>query len=453
MGRLTATQRLGAFVADLTYDALPTEVRTKTKLCVLDGVANALGGHDWPWTVLARGTALAVGGRGPSTLWATADTSTPGEAAFANTVAAHSLLYEDMHMESQSHFGTMVIPAALAQVEATGGSGRDLLTAILAGYEVGGRIGKCVVGDHFNRSGYRPSGTFGALASAAATGKLLGLSADAMANALGMAANLGLGLNEWANAGTTEFYFQNAFAARNGLVAAHLAGKGLRTAPEAIEGPAGFGSAFAGGPVDVDRVLADLGRHWEIFNVYHKPAPACAYLQSVIQAAQRLRRRTSLPPDEIETVTVRTFPLGKTCPGVDNPGPFEEIIQAQMSTQFVVAAVLRDGELTLDHLRACSTDEPIARLARRVQVVVDDEATRVFPGRKAGGVRVTLKGGRVEEEWLEDLAYPTKDDVERKFHAYARRVFDGARADRLFEVILDLDSVGDAATLGRLLRR
>jgi 2-methylcitrate dehydratase PrpD len=172
----------------------------------------------------------------------------------------------------------------------------------------------------------------------------------------------------------------------------------------------------------------------------------------VIQAAQRLRRRTSLPPDEIETVTVRTFPLGKTCPGVDNPGPFEEIIQAQMSNQFVVAAVLLDGELTLDHLLACSA-EPIARLARRVQVVVDDEATRVFPGRKAGGVRVTLKGGRVEEEWLEDLAYPTQDDVERKFHAYARRVFDGAHADRLFEAILGLDLVSDAATLGRLLRR
>lgn len=306
------------------------------------------------------------------------------------------------------------------------------------------------VGDHFNRSGYRPSGTFGALASAAATGKLLGLSADAMANALGMAANLGLGLNEWANAGTTDFYFQNAFAARNGLVAAHLARNELRAAPEAIEGAAGFANAYAGGPVDVDRVLADLGRHWEIFNVYHKPAPACAYLQTAIQAAQRLRRRTALPPDEIETVTVRTFPLGKTCPGVDNPGPFEEIIQAQMSN--VVAAVLRDGELTLDHLRGCST-EPIARLARRVQVVVDDDATRVFPGRKAGGVRVTLKGGRVEEEWLEDLAYPTKDDVERKFHAYARRVFDGARADRLFEAILGLDSVSDAATLGQLLRR
>ena len=452
MGRLTATQRLGAFVADLTYDALPPEVRTKGTLCVLDAVANALGGHDWPWTVRARRTASSVGGRGPSTLWGTTETSTPAEATFANTVAAHSILHEDMHMESQSHFGTMVVTAVLAQAEAMGSTGRELLTAVIAGYEIGGRIGKCIVGDHFNQAGYRPSGTFGALASAAAVGKLLELSPDEMANTLGMAANLGVGLNEWANAGTMDIYFQNAFAARNGLVAAYLAREGLRTAPEMIEGPAGFANAFAGGPVDIDRVLADLGREWEIFNVYHKPAPACAYLQSTIQAAQRLVRRAKLSPNDIEAVTVRTFPLGKSCPGVDNPGPFEEIIQAQMSNQFVVAAVLLDGELTLDHLLNCRS-EPIARLAPRIRVTVDAQATRVFPKHKAGGVRVMLKGGRVEEEWVEDLAYPTDEDVKRKFHTYARRVFTGARADRLYEAILDLESMKDATALGALLRQ
>lgn len=452
MGRLTATQRLGAFVADLTCDALPADVRAKGKLCVLDGVANALGGHDWPWTLLARRTASRIGGRGFSTVWATAETTTPAEAAFANTVAAHSILHEDMHMESQSHFGTMVISAALAQAEALGSSGRDLLAAVIAGYEIGGRVGKCVVGDHFNQGGYRPSGTFGALASAAAVGKLLRLSADEMANALGMAANLGVGLNEWANAGTMDIYFQNAFAARNGLVAAHLAREGVRTAPEMIEGLAGFANAFAGGPVDVERVLADLGRGWEIFNVYHKPAPACAYLQSTIQATQRFVRRVKPSPDDVETVTVRTFPLGKTCPGVDNPGPFEEIIQAQMSNQFVVAAVLLDGELTLDHLLDCRA-ERIARLAPRIQVTIDDQATRVFPKQKAGGVRVTLKGGRVEEEWVQDLAYPTDEDVKRKFHTYARRVFADARTDRLYEVILGLESMKNAMALGALLRQ
>lgn len=452
MGRLTATQRLGAFAADLTYDALPPAVRAKGALCVLDGVANALGGHDWPWSVQARRVAAITGGRGPATLWGTTETSAVAEAIFANTVAAHSILHEDMHMHSQSHFGTMVVPAVLAQSEAMRASGRDLLTALITGYEIGGRIGKAIVGDHFNQGGYRPSGTFGALATAAAVGKLLALSSDEMTNALGMAANLGVGLNEWANAGTMELYFQNAFAARNGFVAAHLAREGVRTAPEMIEGPAGFANAFAGGPVDVERVLADLGREWEMFNVYHKPAPACAYLQSVIQAAQRLVRRTRMAADDIVSVTIRTFPLGKQCPGVDNPGPFEEIIQAQMSNQFVVAAVLLDGELTLDHLLDCGS-KAIARLAPRIHVVVDEQATRVFPGKKAGGLRVTLEGGRVEEEWVEDLAYPTDDDVTRKFHTYARRVFAGARADRLYEAILGLESIEDATALGALLRR
>ncbi len=451
MGRLTTTQRLGSFVADLTYDGVPADVRAKATLCLLDGVANALGGHDWPWTLLARRTASTLGGPGPSTLWATSATSRPAEAAFANTVAAHSILHEDMHMESQSHFGTMVISTALAQGEALGASGRDFLPAVVAGYEIGGRVGKCVVSDHFNQGGYRPSGTFGALASAAAVGKLLRLSAGEMANALGMAANLAVGLNEWANAGTMDLYFQNAFAARNGLAAAHLAGDGVRTAPQMIEGPAGFARAFAGGPIDVECVLADLGHEWEIHNVYHKPAPACAYLQTTIQATQRLVRRVKPSPDDIEALMVQTFPLGKTCPGVDNPGPFEEIIQAQMSNQFVVSAVLLDGELTLDHFLDCRA-ERIAKLAPRIQVSLDPEASRVFPKKKAGGVRLMLRSGRVEEEWIDDLSYPTAEEVQRKFHTYARRVFPDARVNRLYEVILGLDAEKDVAALGALLR-
>ncbi len=356
MGRRTAPQRLAAFVAELTYDALPRDVRAKTTVCVLDGIANALGGHDYPWTVLARRTASSLVAAGPSTLWGTARTSTPAAATFANAVAAHSVFHEDMHMESQSHFGTMAVPAAASARPSS---------AITSTAAAIGRAG---------RSGPSPPPSLSRSSSACRP-------------------------TRW---------------------------------------PTRSGWRRTSGP--------------EIFNVYRKSAPACAYAQSVIQATRRLVHRARPAPEDIETVTVQTFPLGKTCPGLDNPGPFEEIIRTQMSNQFLVAAVLLDGDVSLDHYLDCRS-ERIAALASRVHVTIDDRATRVFPKCKGGGVRVRLKGGRVEQEWVDDLVYPTDADVEQKFHTYARRALPASRADELCATILGLESTKNCAALGALLRK
>jgi 2-methylcitrate dehydratase PrpD len=451
MERQTLTSRLGAFVTGLDYSSLTTDVVAKAKTCILDGIANAFGGHDWPWTKVARKTAASIGGKGDASVWGSDLALTVPEAAFANTVAAHSVLHEDMHMEAQSHFGTMIVPVAFAQGEAQHASGRDVLTAVVAGYEIGGRVGKMLVGEDFIRRNFRPSGTFGPLAAAATAGRLMGLPAAQMTEALGMAANLGAGLNEFAKAGTMDLYFHNAFAARNGLVSALLARNGVRTAPEIIEGVAGMATAFHGGPLDVARTLDGLGERWEIFNVYAKPAPACAYLQSVMQAAQKIFRKGGYTPDAIEEVTVRTFLLGKVCPGTDYAGPFHDIMNAQMSNQFCIAAILLDGELTLDHL-VNRHSEAIGKLAKRIQVEIDDAAMKVFPARKMGTVRVRLTNGTVLEQRVDDLEMPTDEDVEQKFVAYGRRVLPADRVDRLLQMIRTLEQAKDISKLGALLR-
>jgi 2-methylcitrate dehydratase PrpD len=356
-----------------------------------------------------------------------------------------------MHMESQSHLGTMIVAAAIAQGEVSASSGRDLLSAVIAGYEVGGRVGRAIVGEHFNESGHRPSGSFGPIASAAAVSRLLGLSEDQTSNALGMAASLGAGTNEFAAAGTMDLYFQNAFAARNGLVAAYLGRNNIQVAPQAIEGRAGMGRMLSGAAIDAQRIVARLNEDWEILNVYHKPAPACAYLQSAIQATQRLVKRRAVTAGEIERVTVHTFTLGKLCPGTDNPGPFRRIMDAQMSNQFVIAAVLLHGRVALEHIRDFQSPA-IEQLAARIVVEIDERAVRSFPERKAGGIEVLFKNGERDREWVDDLAYPTPQFVDDKFDEYARAVLDRSSADRFRESVHSLEAVEDIRLLGTLLK-
>lgn len=440
------TQTLARFVYELRFEDLPPPVVEKAKVCLLDSLACAFGGWDLPWSAAAVRAARGLGGSAEATIWVHGGRVGAGAAALANAALAHSILQEDTHVLSSTHMGTMVIPAALAVGERERSSGREVLTAVVAGYDVTGRIGRWLGTPKFLARKHRPSAQFGAFGCAAAAGRLAGLTVEELAHALGLAASAGGGPSEFANAGTPEFALQNGLAARGGVDVALLAGYGATAAPTVLEGAAGLVQTLDGDRALLPRIVEGLGHEFELLNVVHKPFPTCSLIQPGLQATAELVRRYRLVADDVDRVVVRTSRQAKECAGVDNAGPFQSRVQAQMSHQFGQAAVLAFGDVTLAALRRYD-DPKLAALARRVEVEVYAKGEAAFPARQTTEVEIRTRDGRVLVYEQEDLRNPEPSDVVRKFRTYGAEALGAAQVEELLRLVERLETLEDIGPL------
>ncbi|HEY8013508.1 MAG TPA: MmgE/PrpD family protein, partial [Dongiaceae bacterium] len=251
----------------------PAAAVEKLKICLLDFFACALEARDLPWSRQAAG--LGARDPGPAHIVGTAQQSSVLQAAFANAVAGHGLVREDMHAGSVSHLGVVVLPSLLALSESHRIAGPAFIAAAVVGYEMGAKLGRALVTPGFARL-FRPTGFTGPLAGAAAGSRLLGLSEEACASALALAANTVSGLNQWPHSGGAEMFFHPGFAARNALTAVELAAAGADAAVDALDGEAGLFAAFRPGSPAPDIQLF-AGAAPELLEVYNKPVPACNF--------------------------------------------------------------------------------------------------------------------------------------------------------------------------------
>jgi len=277
-----------------SFARLTPEVVAKAKLCVYDLLSSALSAGEQPWSRQAaaiarrnsRGSAHGAG------IIGTSDVVSTHDAAFANGVLSHGLVRDDMHVGSVSHLGTVLIPTLLAFVETTRASGKDFLTALVAGYEVGGKVGRMIMDVEVSRI-FRPTGTVGPIAAAAAGAKLLELPPEQTTAALALAANTAAGYNEWAGTGGSEMFFHNGLAARSAVTAVQLAAEGAYASPTALDGDAGILAAFRRPrPPNVPELFSDRP---EIVAVFFKPVPACNFAQTPAQVALALAQSIGLP--------------------------------------------------------------------------------------------------------------------------------------------------------------
>src|SRR6202789_2843787 len=228
--------RMASAIASQRDSDISADAREKLKVCLLDFLACAFEAHTLPWARQAQG--LAAAGAGPCSIIGTSVKAPAIDAVFANSVAGHGLVREDMHTGSVSHLGIVVLPPLLALAEQRRLDGRSFTAAAIVGYEVGGRIGRALVTPEFART-FRPTGFTGPLAAAAACSRLLGLDQAATASALSLAANFVGGQNQWPHTGGDEMFFEAGVAARNGLTAAQLAALGAYGSGKAARGGTG----------------------------------------------------------------------------------------------------------------------------------------------------------------------------------------------------------------------
>jgi 2-methylcitrate dehydratase PrpD len=439
------TPLLGEWVAGLTLAAVPDDVLTQLKRCVLDSIGCGLYGSVQPWGRIIADTAAALSGGGPSSLFGRVEKVSTADAALANGTAIHGFELDDAHVSSSLHPGAVTLPAALALGEARGVSGADLLTALAAGYEVGLRVGICAGVSH-STSGYHVTGTAGTLGSAAAAARVLRLSPIETAHALAIGATQAAGLYS-ARMGAMTKRFHAGRASQSGVLAALLAGRGFTGALDALEAPFGGFMSTLKGQFAPETMLTGLGENWEIARVGLKAYAACASAHTTIDGVRELRSR-GLTATNLQRMTVRMSKKGHI--NIGWPYKLGEVITAQMNGFYAAAVALLDGDAFVEqYAQARLADPAILALMPRISIVHDPELDRGGAGKRhAVGIEAVRSDGTVLTTFAEQrrgsAEHPLSvHEVEQKFRRLVKDVLPARRSDALIEIVVGLESKPD----------
>lgn len=400
------TVELARFVAGLQYEDLSPKTRDSAKQCLLDWLAVCIRGSLERPAIIMQELVERQGGHEEATVFARKPFRTTALlAALANGAASHALDNDDLHNASIIHLGTVVVPAALAVAEQINASGKDLITAIVAGYEVGARVGEAVnPGSYYFWHTTGTAGTFGAAAAAA---KLLGLDTAQTAHCLGSAGAQAAGLWEFLKAGAMSKTLHAGKAAMNGILSAFLAKEGFTGATTILEGEKGFCLAMTP-EAKLIKLTEGLGQgNYKIDENSFKPYACCRHCHSAVNASLLLCSDHQLSPEQIAEVVIKTNAMADNL--VNNPEP-KNSYGCKFSMQYCVAAAITFGRLSVSEFDSDKmSDATVQRLMRLIAIQVDrqlDEEFRLEPDKWSALVIITTTDGKEYQRFIE---YPKGD--------------------------------------------
>jgi 2-methylcitrate dehydratase PrpD len=441
------SQKLAAFAQSLTYDALPERVRNRAKLHMLDVIGTACAATRFDFAHKAYAGLRSLGEPGTHAVIAMPGTLPLRDAVLMNGILAHGLDYDDTHPGAIVHPSSSAFPCALGMAEKTGASGRELIAAYVLGVDIATRVGAAAAGA-MHTSGFHTTGIAGHFGCVMAAGKLLGLSAEALAWAQGLAGSTASALSEHRADGAWNKRMHPGWAGVGGITAALLARGGFIGTGKIYEGADGLYRSHAGARfAEVDfAVLTDrLGERWMLDEVAIKPFPICHLLHACADSALALRRRHGL--DHRDIARVRAFLHPETFHYVAEPAdmrrrPVSDYM-AKFSVQYVVAACLVRGKFGYAELEPeALADREILDLAQRVTHEADPQSA--FPRYFSGGVAITTRDGR-------ELAHMERinrgageralsgEDICEKFSDNAALVLSPDRSGRIRDFVLELE--------------
>jgi 2-methylcitrate dehydratase PrpD len=394
---------------------------------------------------------------GPALIYASNKRTSVLDAALVNGTASHALDYDDVAGVLGGHPSAMLVPPLIALGEQTGAAGPDLAAAYVAGFETMCRIARGVHFHHYDK-GWHPTATLGIFGTVAAASRLLRLTPELTAVALGMAASFASGLK--ANFGTMTKPLHVGHTSRNGLFAVFMAQRGFTANPATFEHKQGFLDVFNGpGTYDTVRILADWYAPIEAGGPADpglKPYPCCGSTHASVSRMIALATAHDLHPDQVERIEV--MPHLRRLPHTNNPDP-QTPLAAKFSIQYCVARALVDRAVKLDHFEGAAHFDPAVRaLLPRIEA-------RAHPDMPADGVHqwgteivVHTKDGQRFASRLDD--YPsrgpagvpmTRDELWTKFSDCGERALPRAQLPPLFEKLAAIETIASAAELTALL--
>lgn len=444
------TGGVAAFVSGLRYDDIPEDVRARIKLLMLDSFGCALYGGDLPWSTILVDTLSAIDTTGTVAVWGTGRKLSAPHAALANGTMVQSFELDDVHRQGVLHVGAVVLPALCAVAELNPGmSGREFLTAAVAGYEIGPRVGMCMGQEHIGQ-GWHSGATLGVFSAGAAAARGLRLSPEQTVHALGIAGTQSAGLMA-AQYGAMVKRMHAGRSSQSGLYGALLASKGFTGIQDVFESPyGGFCSTFSRSHdrYNLDELTAGLGQRFETLRISLKMYSCVGSNHTTLDSIREMQARHPFGADDVDHIVVHGSQVT-----VDHCGwkyvP-NGVTGAQLNLRYCVATLLLENEVFVDQFAEEVLDDArrIA-LAERVDVLHDPAITaRGSAFRHAVRVEVHLKDGtRLDGRRDHPRAFASDADIVTKFRNLAGHRLTPARVDRLADLVLDMDGLADVGAL------
>lgn len=439
----TILQQLAEYAAREAARELSPQVRHHAKRAVLDWFAALYPGtRVAPTTQLARAHFRELG-HGRCSLPGLRTHAFAATAAWINGTAAHAVEFDDIFRDAVYHPGVPTIAAALAVAEDAERSGRELLQAVVVGYEISTRIGAAVQPSHYRF--FHTTGTVGSFGSAAAGAFLLAPGdTDVMRNALATAASFAAGLQQAFRSEAMTKALHGGHAAAAGVTAALAAAQGVTGAADMLEGEVGFGAAMSSGP-DWQRAVDGLGERYNITQVTQKTHGCCGHTFAAIDALLLLRGE--LGPGwlhRVRAIEVETYQVALDVTGNTDPRTPQ---QARFSLPYVLAQAWLHGSVRLAAFGEARLGDAVTReLMKRVTLKADPALTAGFPSQRAARVRLTLDDGRSFEQFAPyrrgDPEAPLSDqELDAKFEELATPVIGPDAAQALRERLWRLEEL------------
>jgi 2-methylcitrate dehydratase PrpD len=445
------TRSLAHFAATLTFDAIPAAVLRRPEDLFLDWFASTLAGKQArPVESIARFMQSMGPADGPSEILIHRTGSSPLVAAAVNAAASHYAEQDDVHNGSVFHPAAVVFPPALAVAQALGRSGRELLVASIAGYEVGIRVGEFLGRSHYRV--FHTTGTAGTLAAAAAVGSLLRLSPEQMQHAFGSAGTQSAGLWEFLRDAADSKQLHTAHAAAAGLTAAYLAAGGFTGARHILEGDRGMAAGMSS-DADAACLTDGLGTRWALAETSFKFHASCRHTHPAADALLELMRVNKVAADDVEHVMAQVHQGA-----IDVLGPVVDprtVHQAKFSMGTVLGLIATEGRAGLAQFDAHWQSPAVVAFRERVEMALDAEVDAAYPARWIGKVQVRTRDGRTLEGRVDEpkgdpgnsLSRAELEDKALELAQYRG----GASVAEMREVIARVWRLADAPVVGRFL--
>lgn len=453
------TRAIADFVSGLTYEKIPAEVRERIKLLILDSFGCAIYGANLEWCRILRRTLEKLDTTRTTSIWGTDARLSSDHAALVNGTQVQSFELDDVHRKAILHVGAVTLPVLIAVAESHARlSGRDFLTAAVAGYEIGPRVGLCMGQEHIGQ-GWHSGATVGIFSAAAGAARALKLNLEQTVHALGIAGTQSSGLMA-AQYGAMVKRMHAGRAAQSGLYGALLAAAGFTGIVDVFEAPyGGFCTTFSRSQdrFNLNALSADLGRKFETMGIALKFYSCVGSNHTTLDALADIRKRRPFDHNEVKEIVV--YGSQVTSDHVGWPYKPDGLTAAQLNLPFCVATLLIEGDVFVDEFKPdCIDDAARIALSCKVRVLHDPDITALGAAhRHKVRVEVHLRDGTVERETRDaprgsEQSFASADEIVAKFCKLTRHVMAEKQQDALVEAVLNVESLPDSKRLAQLMQ-
>jgi 2-methylcitrate dehydratase PrpD len=435
MSQPAYTAKFAEHIVQFNQTELTSGMIQQTKRVLLDYLCAAITGAQTDVSQLLYRYLAESEGEGKYNAIGYPKKLSKANAAFLNGTSAHCLDFDDGHTDGSIHPGAVVIPAVLAAAQDVKPTPEKLIRAIVIGYDVCLRIAAAMHPASRQR-GFHNTPTAGIFGATAALAYLHDLNKEETQEALGVTGSFAGGLFAFLGTGSEVKRIHPGQAARDAIVATELVRRGLSGPRTVLENQNGFFKAMAGGEINEERMFRGLGSDYEIMNIYIKPYPCCRHLHVAMDAIFEMKAQGAFRAEQVNKLRIGVNKMAslhshKVC---------ENLLDAQMSLPYAVAAAVVHERLSVDHFEPKAASEELWRVCHAAEIYIDEEAERIYPKHRASRIVIELTDGTEISSFTDTpLGEPSKplsdEQLKLKFYDNCAPIIGSDQAQSLIDYV------------------